>query len=95
MLVIVNDNDMSISENTGALNQHLAQILSSKAYTSLRESGKKVLSNIPPLKELFKKTEEHLKGLVTPAILFEELGFNYIGPIDGHARKNHRKAKER
>ncbi len=84
MLVIVNDNDMSISENTGALNQHLAQILSSKAYTSLRESGKKVLSNIPPLKELFKKTEEHLKGLVTPAILFEELGFNYIGPIDGH-----------
>ncbi len=84
MLVIVNDNDMSISENTGALNQHLAQILSSKAYTSLRESGKKVLSNIPPLKELFKKTEEHLKGLVTPAILFEELGFNYIGPVDGH-----------
>nr|WP_086359573.1 MULTISPECIES: 1-deoxy-D-xylulose-5-phosphate synthase [unclassified Gilliamella] len=84
MLVIVNDNDMSISENTGALNQHLAQILSSKAYTSFRESGKKVLSNIPPLKELFKKTEEHLKGLVTPAILFEELGFNYIGPADGH-----------
>ena len=84
MLVIVNDNDMSISENTGALNQHLAQILSSKTYTSLRESGKKVLSNIPPLRELFKKTEEHLKGLVTPAILFEELGFNYIGPIDGH-----------
>nr|WP_086363694.1 1-deoxy-D-xylulose-5-phosphate synthase [Gilliamella sp. A7] len=84
MLVIVNDNDMSISENTGALNQHLAQILSSKAYTSFRESGKKVLSNIPPLKELFKKTEEHLKGLVTPAILFEELGFNYIGPVDGH-----------
>ena len=84
MLVIVNDNDMSISENTGALNQHLAQILSSKAYTSLRESGKKVLSNIPPLKELFKKTEEHLKGLATPAILFEELGFNYIGPVDGH-----------
>ena len=84
MLVIVNDNDMSISENTGALNQHLAQLLSSKAYTSFRESGKKVLSNIPPLKELFKKTEEHLKGLVTPAILFEELGFNYIGPVDGH-----------
>ena len=84
MLVIVNDNDMSISENTGALNQHLAQILSSKTYTSFRESGKKVLSNIPPLKELFKKTEEHLKGLVTPAILFEELGFNYIGPADGH-----------
>ncbi|KFA59637.1 1-deoxy-D-xylulose-5-phosphate synthase [Gilliamella sp. wkB18] len=84
MLVIVNDNDMSISENTGALNQHLTQILSSKAYASFRENGKRVLANIPPLKELFKKTEEHLKGLVTPAILFEELGFNYIGPIDGH-----------
>ena len=75
---------MSISENTGALNQHLAQILSSKTYTSFRESGKRVLANIPPLKELLKKTEEHLKGLVTPAILFEELGFNYIGPVDGH-----------
>lgn len=84
MLIIVNDNDMSISENTGALNQHLAQILSSKTYTSFRESGKRVLANIPPLKELLKKTEEHLKGLVTPAILFEELGFNYIGPVDGH-----------
>ncbi|SCC10438.1 1-deoxy-D-xylulose-5-phosphate synthase [Gilliamella intestini] len=84
MLVIVNDNDMSISANTGALKQHLAQILASKAYTSFRESGKRVLANIPPLKELIKKTEEHLKGLVTPAILFEELGFNYIGPVDGH-----------
>ncbi|WP_085247522.1 1-deoxy-D-xylulose-5-phosphate synthase [Gilliamella mensalis] len=84
MLVIVNDNDMSISANTGALNQHLTQILSSRAYTSFRESGKRVLANIPPLKELVKKTEEHLKGLVTPAILFEELGFNYIGPVDGH-----------
>lgn len=84
MLVIVNDNDMSISANTGALKQHLAQILASKAYTSFRESGKRVLANIPPLKEFIKKTEEHLKGLVTPAILFEELGFNYIGPVDGH-----------
>ncbi|MWP48238.1 MULTISPECIES: 1-deoxy-D-xylulose-5-phosphate synthase [unclassified Gilliamella] len=84
MLLIVNDNDMSISANTGALKQHLAQILASKAYTSFRESGKRVLANIPPLKELIKKTEEHLKGLVTPAILFEELGFNYIGPVDGH-----------
>lgn len=84
MLVIVNDNDMSISSNTGALNQHLAQILSSRTYTSLRESGKQFLSTIPPLKNFIKKTEEHLKGLVTPAILFEELGFNYIGPIDGH-----------
>ncbi|NUF48653.1 1-deoxy-D-xylulose-5-phosphate synthase [Gilliamella sp. ESL0250] len=84
MLVIVNDNDMSISANTGALNQHLTQILSSRAYTSFRESGKRVLANIPPLKELIKKTEEHLKGLITPAVLFEELGFNYIGPVDGH-----------
>ncbi|OCG20886.1 1-deoxy-D-xylulose-5-phosphate synthase [Gilliamella sp. App4-10] len=84
MLVIVNDNDMSISANTGALNQHLTQILSSRAYTSFRESSKRVLANLPPLKELVKKTEEHLKGLVTPAILFEELGFNYIGPVDGH-----------
>ena len=88
MLVIVNDNDMSISENTGALNQHLTQILASRTYASFRESGKRVLENIPPLKELFKKTEEHLKGLVTPAILFEELGFNYIGPIDGHDIEN-------
>ncbi|WP_392551836.1 1-deoxy-D-xylulose-5-phosphate synthase [Orbus wheelerorum] len=84
MLVIVNDNDMSISENVGALNQHLAQILSSRTYASLREGSKKVFSNIPPVKEFLKKTEEHLKGLVTPAILFEELGFNYIGPVDGH-----------
>jgi len=84
MLVIVNDNDMSISANVGALNQHLAQILSSRTYASLREGSKKVFSNIPPVKEFLKKTEEHLKGLVTPAILFEELGFNYIGPVDGH-----------
>ncbi|MFQ1017802.1 1-deoxy-D-xylulose-5-phosphate synthase [Gilliamella sp. Occ3-1] len=84
MLVIVNDNDMSISANTGALNQHLTQILSSKAYTSFRENSKRILANIPSLKEFVKKTEEHLKGLVTPAILFEELGFNYIGPVDGH-----------
>ncbi|MDF7666364.1 1-deoxy-D-xylulose-5-phosphate synthase [Orbaceae bacterium ESL0727] len=84
MLVIVNDNDMSISANTGALNQHLAHILSSRTYASFRESGKLLLSTIPPLKDFVKKTEEHLKGLVTPAILFEELGFNYIGPIDGH-----------
>ncbi|QIQ22390.1 1-deoxy-D-xylulose-5-phosphate synthase [Zophobihabitans entericus] len=84
MLVILNDNDMSISENVGGLSQHLAQILSSKEYISLRESGKKILSGLPPIKEFLKKTEEHLKGLVTPAILFEELGFNYIGPVDGH-----------
>lgn len=84
MLVIVNDNDMSISENVGGLNQHLTQILTSPAYTSLRESSKKVLAGLPPIKEFLKRTEEHLKSLVSPATLFEELGFNYIGPIDGH-----------
>ncbi|WFQ79690.1 1-deoxy-D-xylulose-5-phosphate synthase [Xenorhabdus sp. SF857] len=84
MLVILNDNEMSISENVGALNNHLAQILSGKLYTTLRESGKKVFSNLPPIKELLKKTEEHLKGMVVPGTLFEELGFNYIGPVDGH-----------
>lgn len=84
MLVIVNDNDMSISKNVGGLNQHLAQVLSSRTYTSFREGSKKVFSSLPPVKNFLKKTEEHLKGLVTPAILFEELGFNYIGPVDGH-----------
>ncbi|MBD2809380.1 1-deoxy-D-xylulose-5-phosphate synthase [Xenorhabdus sp. Vera] len=84
MLVILNDNEMSISENVGALNNHLAQLLSGKLYTTLRESGKKVFSNLPPIKELLKKTEEHLKGMVVPGTLFEELGFNYIGPVDGH-----------
>ncbi|MCC8456320.1 1-deoxy-D-xylulose-5-phosphate synthase [Photorhabdus aegyptia] len=84
MLVILNDNEMSISENVGALNNHLAQLLSGKLYTTLREGGKKVFSNLPPIKELLKKTEEHIKGMVVPGTLFEELGFNYIGPIDGH-----------
>jgi 1-deoxy-D-xylulose-5-phosphate synthase len=84
MLVVLNDNEMSISENVGALNNHLAKILSGDLYTRLRESGKKVLSGIPPIKELAKKTEEHLKGMVSPATIFEEFGFNYIGPMDGH-----------
>lgn len=84
MLVVLNDNEMSISENVGALNNHLAQLLSGKLYSSLRESGKKVLSALPPIKELIKRTEEHLKGMVVPGTLFEELGFNYIGPVDGH-----------
>ncbi|MGL9769239.1 MAG: 1-deoxy-D-xylulose-5-phosphate synthase [Sodalis sp. (in: enterobacteria)] len=84
LLVVLNDNEMSISENVGALNNHLAQILSGKLYSSLRESGKKVLSSIPPIKELMKRTEEHIKGIVVPGTLFEELGFNYIGPVDGH-----------
>ncbi|MHC5175822.1 1-deoxy-D-xylulose-5-phosphate synthase [Serratia rhizosphaerae] len=84
MLVILNDNEMSISENVGALNNHLAQLLSGKLYSTLREGGKKVLSGLPPIKELVKRTEEHLKGMVVPGTLFEELGFNYIGPVDGH-----------
>ncbi|MDP2574078.1 1-deoxy-D-xylulose-5-phosphate synthase [Vibrio penaeicida] len=84
MLVILNDNEMSISENVGALNNHLAQLLSGNLYTSIREGGKKVLSGLPPIKELVRRTEEHLKGMVVPGTLFEELGFNYIGPVDGH-----------
>ncbi|QGY28243.1 1-deoxy-D-xylulose-5-phosphate synthase [Pantoea cypripedii] len=84
MLVILNDNEMSISENVGALNNRLAQILSGKTYSRLREGGKRVLDNLPPIKELVKRTEEHLKGMVVPGTLFEELGFNYIGPVDGH-----------
>ena len=84
MLVILNDNDMSISHNVGALNNHLAQLLSGKLYSTLREGGKKVLAGVPPIKELVKRTEEHLKGMVVPGTLFEELGFNYIGPVDGH-----------
>ncbi|MBM7455229.1 1-deoxy-D-xylulose-5-phosphate synthase [Oceanisphaera litoralis] len=84
MLVILNDNEMSISENVGALNNHLARIMSGSLYSSLREGGKKALEILPPLKELAKRTEEHLKGMVIPGTLFEEFGFNYVGPIDGH-----------
>ncbi len=84
MLVVLNDNEMSISENVGALNNRLAQILSGKTYSRLREGGKRVLGGLPPIKELVKRTEEHLKGMVVPGTLFEELGFNYIGPVDGH-----------
>jgi len=84
MLIVLNDNEMSISENVGALNNHLAQVLSGSLYTSIREGGKKVLSGVPPIKELVRRTEEHLKGMVVPGTMFEELGFNYIGPVDGH-----------
>ncbi|WP_413110848.1 1-deoxy-D-xylulose-5-phosphate synthase [Thaumasiovibrio sp. DFM-14] len=84
MLVILNDNEMSISENVGALNNRLAQILSGNVYASIREGGKKVLSGAPPIKELVRRAEEHIKGMVVPGTLFEELGFNYIGPVDGH-----------
>ncbi|PJG86587.1 1-deoxy-D-xylulose-5-phosphate synthase [Conservatibacter flavescens] len=85
MLVILNDNEMSISENVGALNNHLARLLTGSFYSSIREGGKKILSGVPPIKEFVRKTEEHVKGFVSPVgTMFEELGFNYIGPIDGH-----------
>ena len=84
LLVVLNDNDMSISENVGALNNYFARLLSSRFYNAMREGGKKVLSAAPPLKELVHRAEEHMKGMVLPSTLFEELGFNYIGPVDGH-----------
>jgi len=84
LLVILNDNNMSISPNVGALSNRVAQILSGKLYTYVREKGKKVLANMPPMWEIAKRAEEHIKGLIVPGTLFEELGFNYIGPIDGH-----------
>jgi len=84
MLVILNDNDMSISDNVGALNNYLARLLSGRFYDRVRRSGKKVLEIVPPVKEFAKRAEEHAKGMVTPGTLFEEFGFNYIGPIDGH-----------
>lgn len=84
LLVILNDNDMSISNNVGALNNYLARLMSGKLYDSVRRSGKKVLDIIPPVKEFARRAEEHAKGMMTPGTLFEEFGFNYIGPIDGH-----------
>ncbi len=84
LLVILNDNDMSISDNVGALNNYLARLLSGRLYDRVRRSGKKVLEIVPPVKEFAKRAEEHAKGMVTPGTLFEEFGFNYIGPIDGH-----------
>ncbi len=84
LLVILNDNDMSISNNVGALNNYLARLLSSRFYDKVRTSGKKMLGAVPSVKEFAKRTEEHAKGMVLPGTLFEEFGFNYIGPIDGH-----------
>ncbi|WP_148716557.1 1-deoxy-D-xylulose-5-phosphate synthase [Chitinolyticbacter meiyuanensis] len=84
LLVILNDNEMSISPNVGAFNNYLAKLLSGKFYNGFRDVSGKVLDKVPPLKELAKKGEEHVKGFFSPATLFEELGFNYIGPIDGH-----------
>src|SRR6201987_2070924 len=84
LLVILNDNDMSISENVGALSSYLARALSGRVYAHLREGGKKVLRPMPTVWELARRSEEHLKGMVLPGTLFEEMGFNYIGPMDGH-----------
>jgi 1-deoxy-D-xylulose-5-phosphate synthase len=84
MLVVLNDNDMSISPPVGALNRYLAQLMSGRFYASAKQVGKQVLSVAPPLLELAKRFEAHAKGMVVPATLFENFGFNYIGPIDGH-----------
>jgi len=84
LLVILNDNDMSISENVGALSKQFARALSGRMYAHLREGGKKVLRPMPTVWELARRSEEHLKGMVLPGTLFEEMGFNYIGPMDGH-----------
>lgn len=84
LLVILNDNDMSISPNVGALNNYLAKLLSGRFYTTMRRSGEKMLGVMPPVLQFAKRAEEHVKGMVTPGTLFEEFGFNYIGPIDGH-----------
>ncbi len=84
LLVILNDNDMSISPNVGAMSSYLARILSGKVYTYVREGSKTVLSTIPPIWELAKRVEEHMKGMLMPSTLFEEMGFNYFGPVDGH-----------
>ncbi|GAC1303117.1 MAG: 1-deoxy-D-xylulose-5-phosphate synthase [Steroidobacteraceae bacterium] len=84
LLIILNDNDMSISENVGALSNYLARALSGRMYSHLREGSKKVLRQMPTVWELARRSEEHLKGMVLPGTLFEEMGFNYIGPVDGH-----------
>src|SRR5213596_65410 len=84
LLVILNDNDMSISPAVGALNRYLERLMSGRFYAAARKAGEKVLAGVPPLWNLAKKMEEHAKGLVVPSTLFEEFGFNYIGPIDGH-----------
>lgn len=84
LLVILNDNAMSISHNVGGLSRYLARVLASRFYASVRGAGKRVLSSMPPVADFARRTEEHMKGLVLPGTLFEELGFNYIGPVHGH-----------
>jgi 1-deoxy-D-xylulose-5-phosphate synthase len=84
LLVVLNDNDMSISQNVGALSNYFARLMSGRTYSHLREGGKKVLRSMPSAWELARRSEVHAKGMVLPGTLFEELGFNYIGPVDGH-----------
>jgi len=84
LLVVLNDNDMSISPPVGALNRYLARLMSGRFYAAAKNVGRAVLQHVPPVLELARRFEEHAKGMVTPATLFEELGFNYVGPIDGH-----------
>ncbi|ANY15733.1 1-deoxy-D-xylulose-5-phosphate synthase [Bordetella pseudohinzii] len=84
LLVILNDNDMSISPPVGALNRYLARLMSGRFYAAAKNVGRAVLQHVPPVLELARRLEEHAKGMITPATLFEELGFNYVGPIDGH-----------
>jgi len=88
LLVVLNDNDMSISPNVGALNKYLTRILSSSTYTGAREGSKKILKHVPPVMEFAKRWEEHMKGMVVPGTMFEELGFQYFGPVDGHDLPN-------
>ncbi len=84
LLVVLNDNEMSISENVGALSQYLAKLLSGRTYNNLRDGGKRVLQYVPPVLELARRTKEQVKGMIVPGAFFEELGFSYYGPIDGH-----------
>ncbi len=84
LLVILNDNDMSISKPVGALNNYLAKLMSGRFYAAMRRGSEKVLKGMPPMLEFAKRAEEHVKGMVIPGTMFEEFGFNYIGPIDGH-----------
>jgi len=87
VLLILNDNDMSISENVGAMSNYFAKVLSGKLYAGLREGSKKVLRQMPTVWELARRSEEHMKGMVLPGTMFEEMGWNYVGPIDGHDLK--------
>src|SRR5580700_1038106 len=87
LLVVLNDNDMSISENVGALSNYLARVISGPLYAQLRESGRRALRQMPTMLRLARRSEEHVKGMMLPGTLFEEMGFNYVGPIDGHDMK--------